>query len=98
MRWRVAKVLRSTCVAKTAISSSSSRANNGTCFSMSRLHAMANLVRPEWGLLNLIIESHEAVEQQNSKIRSSGLQTTRAWPQRPHPQKDSCGESIHHHR
>src|SRR5713101_7305985 len=48
MRWRVANFLSSTCPAKTAVSSSSSRAKSGTCFNTSGLHAIGHLVRQKW--------------------------------------------------
>src|SRR6266545_3210834 len=88
MRWRAENVLRSTCAANTAISSSSSRANNGTCLSTSGLHAMSDLVRKDWGMLDPILESHEAAERKNRKMRCRGSRKTRARPQRPHPQKE----------
>src|SRR5262245_41702903 len=50
MRWRAANVRMSTCAANTAISSSSSSANNGTSLSTSGLHAMVDLVKMSaWG-------------------------------------------------
>src|SRR5581483_4796731 len=42
MRWRGAKVLSSTCPASTAVSSSSSNENSGTCLSASGLHPMVH--------------------------------------------------------
>src|SRR6267154_551477 len=43
MRWRGANFFSSTCPASTAVSSSSSSANSGTCFNASGLHAMSHL-------------------------------------------------------
>src|SRR6185369_6323788 len=40
MRWRGAKVFSSTLFDSSAVSSSSSKANNGTCFNTSGLHDM----------------------------------------------------------
>src|SRR5712671_4650034 len=45
MRWRGANFFSSTCPASTAVSSSSSNANSGTCFNASGLHAMSHLSR-----------------------------------------------------
>src|SRR5579862_7702298 len=44
MRWRGANFLRSTCAARTASSSSSSKANSGTCFSSTGSQGMGHLV------------------------------------------------------
>src|ERR1700693_3108154 len=43
MRWRGANFLSSTCPARTAVSSSSSRAKSGTCLSASGLQAIDHL-------------------------------------------------------
>src|SRR5580698_7736564 len=44
MRCRGAKTLRSTCAARTAVSSSSSKAKSGTCFNSAGSHGMDHLV------------------------------------------------------
>src|ERR1700678_1737589 len=45
MRWRAANSRTSTWAARMAVSSSSSSANNGTCFNSSGAHAMLHLAR-----------------------------------------------------
>src|SRR5258706_1309369 len=45
MRWRGANFFSSTCPASTAVSSSSSSANSGTCFKASGLHDIGHLFR-----------------------------------------------------
>src|ERR1700733_1754587 len=48
MRCLGAKVLRSTWAARTAISSSSSKAKSGTCFNSTGLHGIDHLVGAVW--------------------------------------------------
>src|SRR6266550_8173038 len=48
MRCRAAKFLSSTCPANTAVSSSSSSANSGTCFNTSGLQAIGHLFHANW--------------------------------------------------
>src|SRR5207302_4749933 len=48
MRCRGAKFLSSTCAANTAVSSSSSKANSGTCFSTSGLQPIGHLFCKNW--------------------------------------------------
>src|SRR6476660_5648597 len=55
MRWRAAKVLTSTCPARTAVSSSSSSEKRGTLFRTSGLHAMVISIAK--GLFHLILRS-----------------------------------------
>src|SRR5438552_5523154 len=48
MRCRAAKFLSCTCPANTAVSSSSSSANSGTCFNTSGLQAIGHLFHANW--------------------------------------------------
>src|SRR5713226_10558588 len=76
IRCRGAKLLTSTCPARTAVSSSSSRAKSGTCLRISGLHA----------ILFLPAENRPAKAQRglhNSWTETTGVQKTELSPGEP---------------